>query len=109
MSAYVPWPYAAKPRLSTCKRSASEVDAVGTGEHQVEEDQVGLVVAERVEGHVAAAHDAAVEALLAEHDGEHLRQGGVVVDDEHASARGFDRIVHGASLGLAPAVMSRTQ
>ena len=80
----------------------ADVDAVLAGQHQVEQHQVGLVVAERVEGHVAAAHDAAVEPLLAEDDGEHLRQGGVVVDDEHAAACRFGKVSHGASLGQAP-------
>ena len=35
---------------------------------------VVVVVAERVEGHVTSPHDAAVEPLLAQDDGEHLRQ-----------------------------------
>ena len=60
----------------------ADVDAVLAGQHQVEQHQVGPVVAERLERLVTAGDHPALEALLAEHDREHLGQRGVVVDDE---------------------------
>ena len=85
----------------------ADVDAVLAGQHQVEQHDVGPVVAELrpAPGHRGCT-DRRVEALLAQHDGEHLGQGRVVVDDEDASLGGIQRCccahaVNRASLGHA--------
>jgi hypothetical protein len=77
----------------------AHVDAVLARQHHVQQYDVGLVVAERVECLVAAKAHAAVEALLTQHDRQHLRQRGVVIDDEHAP---LGR--QGAGCGLAHAL-----
>ena len=56
------------------------------GQHQVEQHQVGAVLAERADGATApSAHVDDVEPLVAQDDAEHLRQRQVVVDDQHAT------------------------
>ncbi len=62
----------------------ADVDAALAGQHQVEQHDVGLVGVERLHRLVTARHQVGVEALLAQHDRQHLRQRRVVVDDEHA-------------------------
>jgi hypothetical protein len=66
----------------------ADVDAVLAGQHQVEEHHVGTELPEEAQRLVAARAHAALEALLPEDDREHLRQGRVVVHDEHAAVGG---------------------
>ncbi len=75
----------------------AHVDATLAGQHQVEQDDVGAVGVERLQRLVAALHEVGVEALLAQHDRQHLRQGRVVVDDEHARAEVL-ALGHGCNL-----------
>ena len=67
----------------------ADVDAVLAGEHQVEQDQVGTEAAEGFEGLVAARDDPALEAFLAQHDGQHLGERRIVVDHQNAAPRGL--------------------
>lgn len=62
---------------------ATHVDAVATGKHQIQQNEVGLVRAKRLERLVAAGDSYRLEAGRLQHDLEHLRQRDVVVDDEH--------------------------
>jgi hypothetical protein len=64
---------------------AADVDAVGAGQHQVEQHEVRLVLAEHGERLVAVGAQGRLVALAAQDDAEHLGQGGVVVDDQHAA------------------------
>jgi hypothetical protein len=75
----------------------AHVDAVGTGQHQVEQHQVGPEVAEDVQRLVPVGHEVGLESLTAEHDAEHLRERRVVIDDQHTSFHAPHR-----SMCLAP-------
>jgi hypothetical protein len=60
---------------------AAYVDPVGTGQHQVEQHQIGPGLPECVKRLVPVGHERRLEPLPAEHDAEHLRERRVVVDD----------------------------
>ena len=75
----------------------AHVDAALARQHEVEQDDVRPVGVERVEGVVTAFDHLGVEPLLAEDDRQHLRQGRVVVDDEHARAEVLS-LAHGVNL-----------
>ena len=62
----------------------TNVDAGQARQHQVEQHDIGLGLAEGLQRAAAVRHEGRVEAVGAEHDAEHLGQGGVVVDHEHA-------------------------
>ncbi|SLF03572.1 Uncharacterised protein [Mycobacteroides abscessus subsp. massiliense] len=53
---------------------AAYVDAVHPRQHEVQQDQVGAQLPDGGERLGAIAHDRGLEALPAQHDGEHLRQ-----------------------------------
>jgi hypothetical protein len=53
------------------------------GQHQVQQHQVGLVLAEHRHRLVAVRAQRGLVALAAQHDAEHLGQRRVVVDDQH--------------------------
>src|SRR6478609_1257808 len=52
-------------------------------QHQVQQDQVRVHVPERLECLRPVPDDGGVEALPAQHDGQHLGESGVVVDHQH--------------------------
>src|SRR3712207_3403161 len=60
-----------------------DLEAVLAGQHQVEEDQVGLGLVEGGDGLVAGADEHRLEALLTQDDPEHLAERRVVVDDQY--------------------------
>ena len=53
-------------------------------QHQVEQHDVGLGLAEGLQRAAAVRHEGRLEPVGAQHDAEHLGEGGVVVDDQHA-------------------------
>ena len=59
------------------------------GQHQIEQHQVRLGLAERGKRLVAVRHERRFKAFAAQHDAEHLCQCGVVVDDKDASLHAF--------------------
>ena len=64
---------------------AAHLHAVEAREHDVEQDEVGTVLAEGAERPRAVGDVRDLESLVAQDDAEHLRQRQVVVDDEHAT------------------------
>ena len=54
------------------------------GQHQVEQHDVGLGLAEGLQRAAAVGHEGRLEPVGAQHDAEHLGEGGVVVDHQHA-------------------------
>ena len=64
---------------------AAHLEAVDAREHDVEEHQVGAVLAEDADGGGAVGDVVDLEPLVAQDDAEHLRQRQVVVDDQHAT------------------------
>ena len=71
----------------------ADVDAVHAGQHQVEQHQVGPQFAHRGQRLRAVGDHRGVETLVAQDDGEHLGQRGVVVDDQNPLPHG----VHGVT------------
>ena len=65
---------------------AAHLDAVATGQHEVEQDQVGIRGPERLEGERAVGAEERLEAVAAQHDADHLGEGRVIVDDQNACA-----------------------
>src|SRR5690606_38082195 len=59
--------------------------AVQAGEHDVEEDEVGTDGAEGSDRRGSVGDVGHIEPLVAQHDAEHLRERGVVIDDEHTT------------------------
>jgi hypothetical protein len=72
----------------------TNVHAVASGEHQIQQDEVRLRVAECSERLVAVGAPDRVEAFVPEHDGQHFGKRGVVIDNQHptASARTLARV-----------------
>ena len=68
------------------------------GEHDVEEDEVGPVLAERADGTGPLGDVVDLESLVAQDDAEHLRQCQVVIDDEHATLHVGRSFPHGARI-----------
>jgi len=62
----------------------ADLKAVGAGQHQVEQHDVGTLATERAQRGISVGHHRGLEALTAQHDAEHLGEGGVVVDDQDA-------------------------
>jgi hypothetical protein len=56
--------------------------------HQVEQHQIGPQLADRRERLRAIADDRGVETFPAQHDGEHLGQRRVVIDDQNPLPHG---------------------
>ena len=81
---------------------AAHGDAVTPGEHQVEQDEVRPGVAEHAHRPGAVAAEDRVEALSAQHDAEHLGQGCVVIDDQHASPHSVHRRTNEPRRGTVP-------
>ena len=75
----------------------AHVEAVHSGKHDVQQDQVGMVLLKLSQrlGSVAAEDDS--EPLVLENDADHLSQGEVIVDDENARTHVtiVSRIRHG--------------
>ena len=59
----------------------AHVDAVHAGQHQVQQHQIGAQFAHRGQGLGTVTDDRGVETLPTQHDGEHLGQRSVVIDD----------------------------
>ena len=72
---------------------AGHVDAAHARQHQVEQDDVGSVVAERGQRPFAVRDEGRHEALAAQHDAEHLGEGGVVIDHEYPGSHGVYRSI----------------
>lgn len=64
---------------------AAHFDSVAARQHLVEKHQVRLGLTEGSESLVAVSDERGFEAFTAQHNPEHFRQCGVVVDDENAS------------------------
>ena len=64
----------------------TQLDAVDTGKHEVEQDEIRLDLAEDVHRLGAVCAERGRMALGLEHDADHLCQGGVVVNDEDVGA-----------------------
>jgi hypothetical protein len=62
---------------------ATDLQPVLAGQHQVEQHQVGACLVEGCHGLVTRADEDGLEALLTEHDTEHLAERRVVVDDQN--------------------------
>ena len=63
---------------------AADVDAAQTGQHEVQEDQIGLAIAKHLHGLGPVGAEHRIEPLAAQHDSEHLSERKVIVDDEDA-------------------------
>ena len=63
---------------------AADVDPRQPGQHQVEQDDVGTALAERLQRPRTVGDERGIEAVGAQDDAEHLREGRVVVDHEYA-------------------------
>ena len=69
---------------------ATEVHATHAGQHQVKQHQVGDGVAQNAcMARSPSATKVGSKAPPAKHDGEHLGEGGVVIDDQHAKGKGL--------------------
>ncbi len=66
-------------------------EAVQVGEHEVEEDDVGVVAAERLEALVATAGLGHVVALVLEGQPQHPADPRVVFDEQHTSRHASQR------------------
>ena len=85
----------------------ADVDPVHAGQHQVEQHQVGLELAQRGQRTSTVGDHRGVEALPAQHDGQHLGQGGVVVHDQHACLHAQHRRTAGRAFAHRPSVRCR--
>src|SRR5579875_123071 len=59
----------------------THIDPVRTGQHQVEQHQIGPGLTEDLKCLVPVGYERRLEPLAAEHDAEHLRERRVVIDD----------------------------
>ena len=82
----------------------AHLEAVGAGQHEVEQHDVGPLPPERAERRVAVRDDGRLEPLAAQHDAEHLGERRVVVHHEHAALHGQPRP---AAAGTAVAWLHR--
>jgi hypothetical protein len=64
--------------------AGADLDAVHAGEHEVEEDEIGPFAAPRIDRLRAVCTEHGVESLGAQHDADHLGEGGVIVDHQDA-------------------------
>ena len=64
---------------------AAHLDAVPSGQHQVEEHQIGLGLPESGQRLVAISYERRLKTFTTQHNPEHLGQCGVVVDDKDSS------------------------
>jgi hypothetical protein len=80
-------------------QAAAHLDPLDVGEHPVEDDQVGLAAADRVERGAARGRLLDVEALVAEGRRDRVDDRGLVVDDEDPlSAGGHENMVAAAAV-----------
>src|SRR5690606_1073607 len=62
--------------------AAQDLEPGQVREHDVEDDHVGRLALGEADGRVAGHRGLDVPALVAEHGGEQVTEGGLVVDDE---------------------------
>ena len=61
------------------------------GQHEVEQHEVGVAVAENFQRLVTVGDERRLEPLALKHDTEHLGERRVVIDDKHTSSHGPHR------------------
>ncbi|KIX78571.1 hypothetical protein SF12_08360 [Streptomyces sp. MBRL 601] len=89
---------------------AADLGAGESGQHQVEQDQVGAVALELVEPLGPGGRDGDLEALLAEHVGQSVAEGFLILDDEHSGhgrTSGAGRTDGGAESGTGTSSVVR--
>jgi hypothetical protein len=61
----------------------THVDAAHAGQHQVEQDDVGTDLPERVQGPFAVGDEGRQETFAPQHDAEHLGERGIIIDHQY--------------------------
>ena len=73
-------------RLRT--NTATHLDAITTGQHHIEEHDVGLAIAENCQCKITVSTEHRFKSFGAQHDSQHLGKSCVIINDENSTGHG---------------------